>query len=79
MNKKIMIGLVETVESVECSKCGTLHMSDSDDFFVVYGNITIGKTGGVVGNNLDDKGKVYRSSIYCRHKDCLHNVLKQLT
>ena len=77
------LNVVESVacyveESVACSVCKTLHDVDSDNFFVVWGNITVGTNGGIVGNNLDDKGKVYRATVFCKHKPCLHGILHQL-
>lgn len=70
--------MLTVVESVSCSVCKTLHDVESNDFFVVYGNITVGTNVGVVGNNLDSKDKVYRGTVFCRHKPCLHGILHQL-
>ena len=62
---------MKTVEAVECCCCGTLHEIDSEDYVAFHGNVTIGMKGGLIGNNLDEEGRVANVSIYCRNKYCL--------
>ena len=62
--------MLETVASVECQVCKRLHTLGSDTYLTVYGNICIGESGGVVGNNLNNMNEVERVSVYCRSKDC---------
>jgi hypothetical protein len=58
-------GVLEKPEAhVICSHCKTKHPTSSEDFFAVYGNITRGLGGGMVGNNIDHN-RVKRVSIYC--------------
>jgi len=58
-------------EFLACSNygCPNAHHVTSDDFFVVYGNITRGISGGMVGNNIDN-GVVKRVHIYCLNCFC---------
>lgn len=71
-----------TKEVVKCDHCGSIHLVETDnikaqdDFIVIHGNITIGMNGGVVGNNLDQDGKVNRISVYCNKKECLSKLIK---
>lgn len=62
-----------TTEAVRCTKCGRLHEIDSETYFTVYGNITIGKSGGLIGNNFNDKLELTNSPSYC--KECLLRIL----
>ena len=63
----------ETVSRVTCDKCGRKHVDTDRSFMAVYGNITIGLQGGVVGNNLQER-EVQKVSIFCRPK-CMLEVL----
>jgi hypothetical protein len=63
-----------TVEAVKCETCGKLHELNSDDYVSVHGNVCRGMGGGLVGNNLDNDGKVENVSIYCFPR-CLLEVL----
>lgn len=60
-------------KSVKCLSCGTYHAVDSEDYRVVYGDITVGLSGGIVGSNVDSNGYVYRSMVYCT--DCLVDII----
>ena len=62
------------VSAVKCSVCGALHEESADTYFSVHGNICVGMSGGVVGNNLDDSGAVSRVSIFCK-PECLAKLL----
>jgi len=61
-------------ESYSCSKCGRQHKADSAEFRTVYGDITVGLTGGIVGGNIDEEGVLFRSMVYCT--ECLVKVIK---
>ena len=63
------------VEAVKCDKCGKLHDAESDTFATVYGNVTIGTSSGVIGNNFSDDGKLKNESTYC-HPKCIAELLK---
>lgn len=58
-----------TQSVVQCLECKQLFAMESEDFFVFYGNVTIGIAGGLIGNNLSDSGQVVRATVVCR--DCL--------
>lgn len=60
-------------KSVKCLRCGKYHVVDSEEYRVVYGGITVGLSGGIVGGNVDSSGYVYRSLVYCT--DCLIDII----
>lgn len=67
---------------IKCINCGERHFRDEDTFITVYGNITIGLGGGVVGNNfMDGNGKFDNNwqlkgiSFICRDVKCFRELL----
>jgi hypothetical protein len=63
------------VEAIKCSVCGRLYEVTSNKFVTVYGNICLGVSGGMVGNNIDDNGKVAEPVAFC-YPHCIANVMK---
>lgn len=61
------------IEVYECERCGILLKSDNPNLRTVSGNIYIGVDGGIVGNNLDNDGKVTRDAHYCLN--CLSDII----
>jgi hypothetical protein len=55
----------------ECSCCHKKFSIDSEDFITIYGNITVGLKGGIVGNHFDSDGKLFRLDFFCRDIKCL--------
>lgn len=72
---KVMAAATETVNVVKCQGCGAMHLVDSQDFVVIYGNISTGMSRMIIDGNIDDKGKVSGSVIYCRTEGCLGDML----
>ena len=68
---KVMAKATKTVNVVECSACSAMHLAESNSYVVIYGNISIGLDQPVIEDNIDDKGKVAHSTIYCRKLECL--------
>ena len=68
---------VETV--VKCSQCGKRFSIDdeveSDGFFVLYGDISVGANGEMLFGNIDDKGKLTGSTVCCRTIGCIQNMM----
>lgn len=60
------------VTAYKCDTCGMVR-DEPDIFREVMGNIVIPDRGGLVGNNLDDDGKVVKTNIFCVH--CLINII----
>jgi len=75
---KVMAAATKTVNVVECSKCGAMHLVDGDGFVAIYGNITVGMNGGIIGDNIDEKGKVIGSVILCRRRECLGDLFEMM-
>jgi hypothetical protein len=70
--------------AVRCAICSKEHVVATDDtkntgFVTFHGNVCVGMSGGVVGNNIDEKtGRVYRVTLVCRTPDCVAGILKHL-
>lgn len=67
--------LFDTELHVRCGgfTCDKSFPIESGEYYTVYGNVTLGKSGGLVGHNFDEEGKLQRVSIYCL--DCLKRIL----
>ena len=59
------MAVVQTVQAVRCAECEELHAVENKHFIAVHGNLTIGLQGGVIGNNLEDDGKLKNVTILC--------------
>lgn len=55
----------ERKPAVQCAVCGKYHLSDSNDYIAVSGNVTIGMNHGLIGNNLTDGDVVKHVSVFC--------------
>lgn len=75
---KVLAAATETVNVVKCSKCGKMHLVESEDYVVVYGNVIVGAKKAVVDDNISDQGKVVGSTIYCRSRDCLDELFTSM-
>ena len=62
--------------TVTCVECGKHHDLNGETYLAVYGNITKGQCGGIVGNNLDDEGRVVKATVVC-DENCLHRLVCQ--
>ena len=52
-------------KEIECCACGKIHDPKSEEFITVVGNIMMGLGGGLIGNNFDKKGKLFRLVYFC--------------
>ena len=70
--------MLPKIEAVECCTCKSLHKLSSNDFITIYGNIMIGESGGIVGNNFsrEDNTKLITSTVFC--KPCFFDLAKKL-
>lgn len=66
----------KTPNIVVCERCKKEHFLDQDTFYTVFGNIHIGVYRGVIGNNINDKNKIYRAMFFCRDLRCLQKTLE---
>jgi hypothetical protein len=62
-------------QPIICEKCGKRHFSDDETFLIVYGNITRGFTKGLLGNNFNEKGEVFRIHAFCIEKECAYYIV----
>ena len=67
--------LLEKNQKICCNKCGKRHFPDEETFVVVYGNITIGVSGGVIGNHFHKDGTLARVSVFCRTEKCFGQII----
>ena len=72
---KVMADATKAVSVVTCVRCGRMHLVDSDGFVVVYGNITAGLETPILGDNINERGVVVGSTIFCRSKECLSYLM----
>lgn len=60
---------MKTIEAVKCSVCGAIHDTEAETFVRVEGNIYIGVSGGIVGNNIEygdyNSPATIESTIFC--------------
>lgn len=69
---------LQTIDAVECVVCKKLLRADSENYVVIYGNVCIGRNGGMIGNNLDENGRVVNSTCVCRTMECLNGLSNYL-
>lgn len=75
---KVMASATTTVAAVTCMVCGQMHRVDCKDFIAIYGNVMIGMDDTIIGENIDEKGKVIGSTIYCRKSACFDVFVESL-
>lgn len=68
--------VTKTYVAVKCNFCGRLHEQDGEDYLTIHGNICVGMGGGVVGNNLDEEGRVVKVTVVCRRDACVKDLVK---
>lgn len=70
-------------KAYQCDHCGTLHLPDSETFVRIKGNVYVGESGGVIGNNIEGDTnslvsiKVH-STILCRKNPCVTDLVDAL-
>jgi hypothetical protein len=67
------------IKAVECEGegCTVLLKADSNLFFALYGNLSLGMSTPIFGNNIDDAGRVTTPQFYC--KECFNTKITGLT
>lgn len=76
INKIVVPGMV-----LKCMGCGKKHIVAADDkeneaFLTFHGNVYVGVSGGIIGNNFDDNGHLENVSCCCRTVKCVLKSLK---
>ncbi len=64
-------------DEVECGSCGAKHDANAETFFSFYGNVMVGFSGGLIGNNFGDM-KLKRIMILCRKARCMGGILRHI-
>ncbi len=67
--------LIEKNKQFICIKCGKRHFPDEETFVIIYGNITVGVSGGIIGNNFHKDGTLARVALVCRTAECFGQVI----
>lgn len=57
------------VTGAKCCRCGRIHDIKAKSFITISGNIYLGESGGLIGNNLDENNKVVNDVHFC-FPDC---------
>lgn len=52
---------------IYCDGCKKEMPYHSEEYLVIYGNITLGHGGGLIGNNFDDEGILNRVTVLCKN------------
>ena len=73
---KVLADATQAISVVRCVQCGKLHPVDTDGYVVIYGDIMVGADGEVLAGNINDKGKVVSSTVYCRGPNCLALIFR---
>jgi len=68
----------EPILAVKCDICGQLHEAESNKFVTIHGNITVGLGGGIIGNNFDKDGHLFRQFIFCDTRDCMQKFIDKI-
>ena len=63
------------VQELECSSCHKKHPIGSEDFVIYWGNVTIGVSGGMIGNNLHNE-RLQRVTVICKDFACHEYLVK---
>lgn len=66
----------KVILTVKCAICGKLHEQEGAGYVAVAGNITIGVSEGIVGNNIEND-IVIKVSIFCVG-ECFESICKDL-
>ncbi len=72
MFDEIMETYLTNKERIICMHCGRRHFPEEDTFFSFYGNVMIGLTGGIIGNNFNDDETLKKISFLCKNDECLY-------
>lgn len=72
--------MAEVSRAIQCDSCKSLHLPEAETFVTFLGNLYIGETGGVIGNNIetDPAGNItkVRSTVLCRRYSCLSELIR---
>ena len=66
-------------DKIICMVCDKRHFPDEETFFTFYGNVTVGLSGGIIGNNIMHDGTIGRLMFLCLNGSCLNSVLGKYT
>lgn len=65
------------VNCVKCLACGKLHETGRNTYLAFAGNVYLGGVeNGLIGDNLDEDGKVKSVTTYCQNVECLDILFK---
>ena len=73
---KVMAAATSTMNAVKCVVCGKIHPVETQDYVAFYGDVIVGSDTPIVGGNIDDRGKVIGSRVYCRDRKCLEGLME---
>lgn len=74
MIDKLVPQIRKTQAFVSCDMCKKTMDAEYKKFFTFLGNVNLGLTGGIIGNSLDEDGRVTRGLVYCF--DCTARIFR---
>ena len=63
------------IEKVCCIVCGKRHFPDEKTFITIYGNICVGLSVGIIGNNFNDDFILSKLSFVCHAPACINKAM----
>lgn len=66
---------MDTIDSIRCCVCGELMEASSNEYLRFHGNVFVGINGGLIGNNLDEEGRVIKDTFVCKTTKCIKKIL----
>lgn len=64
----------KTKSSVMCTECGAIHPEDSDTYLTLYGNLCVGKFGGILGGG---NWEAYGIPVTIMCRGCFVNFVRE--
>jgi hypothetical protein len=78
LDEKIKRGALHLIASVKCEVCGEVHNAEGDTYVAFYGDVMVGMKLPLVEGNVNEKGKLEGSTVYCRNEKCLKDMLSKM-
>ena len=75
---KILADVTRTEQVVTCDICGERHLLSSKDFIILYGDVMVGLEDPVLIGNIDDKGKITGSVVFCTKHEFVGKLLEEM-
>jgi hypothetical protein len=75
---QVLAGVTQTEQVVTCSICGERHPLNSKDFIILYGDVMVGLADPAIAGNIDEKGKIVGSVVFCTKHEFVPPLVEEL-